>query len=218
MDLFDPSNHKIKPYAYTPPPFLEELRHVGVFTDENELDLAKMSGKQSKGDEKVPITSRVSGRLARLVDVIIQKKLIPGILTRGDFARSGMFVLMKMLVGELKDGVLDTSLAQMEAERTIYTLQLESINGKKVGAVARQAAGLALLHEDVYKAKEILRYARGVFESLPLNQAQKLSREMYGLQDGQEMPEPEELGQLGQLWHEVMQEDWTEEERVEVTG
>lgn len=198
-----------------PPPFKEDLRAVGIYTD---LNTGAMTfGQQVKGlEQKVPVKTDVHAAQARIMTHVIEKKLIPGLYSRGDYARAAIFFYTAYLVKSMREGTFDQSFYLMELEQQTYANRLASVHADKSAEVIRKSAEIAVAHGDLADARESLRRARLFADHLRPGVQERFSNRLYGSADGKARPEHWEGDEVAVLWARVCEEQRDEADDVEV--
>ncbi len=203
---------------FIPPPFQEDLRKIGIWSNENtgaiSIGPGKIGGDLSK--EKIKISSDIHPAQARIMSHVIEKKLIPGLYGRSDYIRSAVFFYTMNLVKHIRDKSFVTAYYRMEMERQIYAARMEQMHADQDADLIRKSAQLACRDGNVFGARETLRNARHFMDCLTSSIQERFSNRIYGSADGKARPENWEGDEVARLWKVVCEEDRGEVEGVEV--
>lgn len=201
---------------FMPPPFLEDLRAVGILTDEEDEEQARLAGKAGRNarDKHTEyVRARVSATLARLADHLVESRLIDGVKTRSDLLNAALFFYIERLVSLAKNGTLATEMLRLKEEKRIYASRLRIHHGDEFADTVRKSARLALIAGDAIGARESLRSALAFSERLPEGTQERFSNRMFGDPDGRARPDEWAEDPVAVMWAEVLDEAPEGEER-----
>lgn len=203
-----------KTYAndMVPPPMKEDLRRVGLWVDENTIDRqGALPGSKGKAEPKIPITVQVSAIHARLMGHLIERRVMPGVHSRSDFARLAIHKMIEHLADEIQTGSFTTDWMRVESERQVYASRLAEFYGDEHALLLRKSVKLAEVSGDLAGAKRTLRSARRFMAQLPAPAAERFVKKMLG---GDEESFGGEVDEVAAIWGEVMAEEPDEKEET----
>jgi hypothetical protein len=192
-----------------PPPFQEDLRRHGLWTDENQVGEALGAAKasqHSRGKDSVYVRTRISATLARILAHIVEKKIIPGVQSQGDILNAATFFYVGTIVDLLNSRNLSTEMMKLEEERRIYATRLNIFEGDKFADLLRKSAYMALECGDATGARLSLRNGRHFMERLPEGTQERFRLKLYGDPEGLVQPEHWDEDRVAKMWDEVLEE------------